>query len=100
MWLTERTVLAVLGSGSPPGGYLDRRLGRRGVAGQQTDEARDPDRPANLWPVAGDWGAHGAFDDRALAHNPLVWASLHRWELTRGGLATIAGALAVCLLRR
>jgi NAD(P)-dependent dehydrogenase (short-subunit alcohol dehydrogenase family) len=78
MWLTERTVLAILGNRIAPG-YLDRRLGRSGVESQQTDGPADPNRPANLWkPVAGDHGAHGAFDERARATNPCVWFSIHR----------------------
>jgi NAD(P)-dependent dehydrogenase (short-subunit alcohol dehydrogenase family) len=78
MWLTERTILAILGNRVAPG-YLDRRLGRSGVQSQQTDEPADRDRPANLWrPVGGDHGAHGAFDDQARASNPLVWWTIHR----------------------
>ena len=78
MWLTERTILAILGNRIAPG-YLDRRLGRSGVDSQQTDEPVDPNRPANLWkPVAGDHGAHGAFDDQARASNPFVWLSIRR----------------------
>ena len=78
MWLTERTILAIVGNMIAPG-YLDRRLGRRGVDSQQTDEPADRQRPANLWqPVGGDHGAHGAFDGQARASNPLVWLSVHR----------------------
>jgi NAD(P)-dependent dehydrogenase (short-subunit alcohol dehydrogenase family) len=41
-------------------GLLDRYLGRNGYRSQQTDQPRDPHRPANLWtPVPGDHGAHG-----------------------------------------
>jgi NAD(P)-dependent dehydrogenase (short-subunit alcohol dehydrogenase family) len=78
MWLTERTVLAIVGNRIAPG-YLDRRLGRNGIESQQTDRPADPDRPANLWePLSGDHGAHGAFDSRARDRNPFVWLSLHR----------------------
>jgi NAD(P)-dependent dehydrogenase (short-subunit alcohol dehydrogenase family) len=54
------------------GGLLDRYLARTGFDSQQTDEPRDPDQPGNLWePADGeggrDFGAHGAFDDRAHA---------------------------------
>ena len=86
MWLTERTILAIVGNMIAPG-YLDRRLGRSGVDSQQTDEPVAPDRPANLWqPVPGDHGAHGAFDARARASNPFVWLSLHRPALLSGFL--------------
>ena len=52
------------------GGLLDRYLARTGFKSQQTDQPRDPDQPVNLWePVDGpdghDFGAHGAFDDKA-----------------------------------
>ena len=55
------------------GGLLDRYLARTGLSSQQTDEDRDPDQPVNLWspadgPGGRDFGAHGAFDDRAHAH--------------------------------
>src|SRR5438067_4521736 len=49
---------------------LDRYLARSGYDSQQTQEAADPNRPANLWqPVAGDHGAHGDFDSRAKARS-------------------------------
>jgi len=86
MWLTERTILAIVGNMIAPG-YLDRRLGRSGVDSQQTDEPVAPDRPANLWqPVGGDHGAHGAFDGQARGSNPFVWLSLHRPTLLSGFL--------------
>jgi short-subunit dehydrogenase len=52
------------------GGLLDRYLARTGFSSQQTNEPRDRDQPANLWePADGrdghDFGAHGAFDERA-----------------------------------
>ena len=52
------------------GGLLDRSLARTGCSSQQTPQPRDPDQPTNLWsPADGrdgrDFGAHGAFDDRA-----------------------------------
>ncbi len=44
----------------------DLYLSRTGYQSQQTDEARDPNSPSNLWePVPGDPGAYGRFDDRA-----------------------------------
>jgi NAD(P)-dependent dehydrogenase (short-subunit alcohol dehydrogenase family) len=55
------------------GGLLDRYLARTGCKSQQTDQPRPDDQPANLWePADGsgghDFGAHGAFDDRAHEH--------------------------------
>ncbi|MGH9009067.1 MAG: SDR family oxidoreductase [Acidimicrobiia bacterium] len=94
MWLTHTTILAIVGNRLVPG-YLDRRLGREGVASQQTDEPADAGRPVNLWePVPGDHGAHGAFDDRSRTSNLAVWASLHRRPLTIAGLGSLAAALA------
>jgi NAD(P)-dependent dehydrogenase (short-subunit alcohol dehydrogenase family) len=98
MWLTERTVLAIVGNRLFPG-YLDRELGRDGVASQQTVEPADRERPTNLWqPLPGDHGAHGSFDASSRDGSRAVWASIHRRALTLAGLgslgvaATIAGA--------
>jgi NAD(P)-dependent dehydrogenase (short-subunit alcohol dehydrogenase family) len=68
------------------GGLLDRYLARTGMASQQTDDPRPEDQAVNLWePADGedghDYGAHGPFDDRALAHSPQQWASQHRRAL-------------------
>jgi hypothetical protein len=50
---------------------LDRFLARKGFDAQQTDEPDAHDRPFNLWdPVAGDHGANGGFDERALTSSP------------------------------
>jgi NAD(P)-dependent dehydrogenase (short-subunit alcohol dehydrogenase family) len=95
MWLTERTVLAIVGNRLFPG-YLDRKLGRDGVASQQTDQAADPERPANLWqPVPGDHGAHGSFDDRSRNESRTVWASIHRRALTIAGLGSLGVAATI-----
>ncbi|MGH9042043.1 MAG: SDR family oxidoreductase [Acidimicrobiia bacterium] len=100
MWLTERTVLAIVANRLVPG-YLDRRLGRHGVASQQTDEPADADRPHNLWePLAGDHGAHGAFDDRCRTASPAAWASLHRRALTTAGLGSLTAGVAAGAFRR
>ena len=100
MWLTGTTIKAIVGNMLAPG-YLDRRLGRTGVSSQQTSEPRDPDRPSNLWePVPGDFGARGAFDDRARSRDPFVWASLHRRAITISGLTTTAGLAVAGLLGR
>lgn len=78
IWVAWPTVRAILANKVAPG-VLDLYLGWRGVAGQQTAEPADPDRPANLWePVPGDHGAHGSFDQRATDHSAMLWLSLHR----------------------
>lgn len=78
------------------GGLLDRYLARTGVASQQTEDAKRQSQATNLWePVDGedgrDYGAHGLFDDRALAHSPQQWASQHRRALSLTAV-TVAGA--------
>lgn len=100
MWLTERTVLAIVGNRLFPG-YLDWKLGRDGVASQQTDEPADPERPANLWqPLPGDHGAHGSFDARSRDGSSAVWASIHRRALTIAGLGSLGVAATIGAARR
>ena len=71
-WVGASTVGTILAN-RVAGGLLDRYLARTGYASQQTGEPRASGRPTNLWePVDGeggrDFGAHGAFDDRAHRH--------------------------------
>ena len=74
--------------------FLDHYLARTGYGGQQTDEPVDEDRAGNLWePVPGDYAAHGAFDSRARAHSPQLWASKNRGWLALAGGAIAAAAL-------
>lgn len=92
------TFMAVLGNRIAPG-LLDRYLARTGYTGQQTDEPDDGDRPFNLWePVAGDHGAHGAFDNRARSWSASFWATTHRAALAAGVAA--AGLAVMASLRR
>lgn len=84
------TLKAIYGNRIAPG-YADRYLAEYGYSSQQTDEPREPGGPDNLWaPAPGDWGAHGAFDDRARASSPQFWASTHA-----GGIALAVGGLAL-----
>jgi NAD(P)-dependent dehydrogenase (short-subunit alcohol dehydrogenase family) len=97
LYVGAPTIQAIYGNMIAPG-LLDRYLGRTGYASQQTSEPEDPDRASNLWhPVAGDHGAHGAFDDRATGHSVEVWAAMHRWWL---GAALLGIAACVCALDR
>jgi NAD(P)-dependent dehydrogenase (short-subunit alcohol dehydrogenase family) len=91
-------VKAILADKVAPG-LLDRILGRTGYRDQQLDEPVDPARRDNLFePGAGEWAAHGRFDDRALDRSALLWVNLHREWL---GLAVGAGtALAGVLSSR
>jgi NAD(P)-dependent dehydrogenase (short-subunit alcohol dehydrogenase family) len=78
-------------------GLLDHYLARSGYDSQQHDGAEDPNRPNNLWqPVAGDHGAHGAFDARASDWSPQLWTSEHRgWVTTAVVALAISGLLAL-----
>ncbi|HEY2378729.1 MAG TPA: SDR family oxidoreductase [Gemmatimonadaceae bacterium] len=83
------TVKAVIGEKLVPG-YIDRRLGRTGYASEQSGEPADPTRPNNLWePVAGPYGAHGRFDDRAKrASAELRLVKLRPWLALAGAALT------------
>lgn len=93
------TVKALIGNKIAPN-QLDEYLARQGYNGQQTDEPRDKSRRDNLWrPVAGDWAAHGRFDDRALNRSIEFWLRTHRrtlaWlagGLTAGAVGLVAAA--------
>ena len=96
-WVGAATAAHHRRATASPAGLLDRYLARTGVSSQQTDDAQPADQPANLWePVDGedghDFGAHGVFDDRAIAHSPQQWASQHRRELLLAGAGLAAGA--------
>jgi NAD(P)-dependent dehydrogenase (short-subunit alcohol dehydrogenase family) len=93
------TVKAIVADKIAPG-LLDRYLARTGYDSQQYDGAEDPNRPDNLWhPIAGDHGAHGAFDTRASSWSPQLWTSEHRDWITTGLIAlALSGILA--LLKR
>ncbi|GAA4131459.1 SDR family oxidoreductase [Actinomadura keratinilytica] len=95
-WVGASTVGTLLADRIIPA-LLDRYLARTGYASQQTDRPRAPTAPANLWEPADDtdgrdYGAHGAFDDRAHGRSPQLWLSRHRRGL---GLAGLAGGAAV-----
>jgi NAD(P)-dependent dehydrogenase (short-subunit alcohol dehydrogenase family) len=92
-WVGGSTAATLLANAVAPG-ILDRYLARTGFSGQQTDEPRDRDQPANLWdpadgPGEPDAGAHGDFDDQAKSRSAQLWASQHH-----GLLAAVAGGLA------
>jgi len=88
------TTKAVVGNNFAPG-YADHYLARNGYEAQMIDEPEDPGRGDNLWgPLAGDRGAHGVFDDRAVSHSVQVALNKERgWFL--GAAAVVAGALAL-----
>jgi len=80
-------------------GLGDWYLSRTGYESQQTDEPRDPERPFNLWePVAGDFGAHGAFDARARDRSWYLEVNKYLRPLALGGVV-LAGGVAALLTR-
>jgi NAD(P)-dependent dehydrogenase (short-subunit alcohol dehydrogenase family) len=91
------TVIAIEGNKLLPA-LGDYYLGKTGVKSQQTGEKDDPNRPDNLYePVAGDPGAHGAFDSRATPSSLELWTDLHRdWVI--GGILACAVAMIVAFL--
>jgi short-subunit dehydrogenase len=97
VYVGRATLKTVAGNKLVPG-LLDHYLASAAFEGQLTDEIADPEQPSNLFePVAGDFGAHGPFDQRARADDWFTW-----WGTRLGpaGLrvAAIAGALAVTAL--
>jgi hypothetical protein len=80
LFIGASTVIVIQGNKLAPG-LGDRYLGKTGYQSQQTSEPADPNRPNNLWsPVDEDqdYGAHGAFDDRARATSLQLWTDTHR----------------------
>ena len=95
------TVKAVVGN-KMAAGYADHYLARHGYDAQQYDGFADPNRPNNLWePVdeKRDYGAHGAFDDRARGRSWQLWADTHRGWLALAG-AGVVSAIGAAVLRR
>ncbi len=85
---------AILGEKFIPG-LLDQYLAHIGYSSQQTNEVVDPERPSNLFkPVAGDHGAHGAFDSRSHDFSVHLWFNTHRFLV---GTVTMGIALGVLL---
>jgi len=93
-WVGASTAATLIMNAVVPG-LLDRYLARTGFKAQQTGRPKDADQPANLWePADGtgghDFGAHGAFDQRAKPRSAQVFASQHHKALL--GAAAAAGA--------
>lgn len=100
LWVGLPTAMTILGERVAPK-LLDLYLGRRGVKSQQTSSG--PRRGPNLFEAqdaSNDAGAHGPFDEKAHAHDPVLWAAVHRKEVVGGLVAAGAVAGAVLGLRR
>jgi len=101
MWVGVSTAYTILGERVAPK-FLDWYLGRTGVSSQQTDQDL-PRWGSNVYEPRDedvDRGAHGPFDDKAHASDPLLWLSMRRRELTAAGLVAGVAALMVGTRRR
>jgi NAD(P)-dependent dehydrogenase (short-subunit alcohol dehydrogenase family) len=77
LWVGWPAVEAIIGTKFLPG-YLDRKLARQAYEGQESKKPIAPGRPDNLYqPLAGDHGAHGRFDSRAIDHSAQLWLVTH-----------------------
>ena len=93
------TVKAIYGQEVAPA-YADRYLAKNAYNGQQTDQPVSPDRPDNLFePVAGDYSAHGIFDNRAknFSVQNTLNLSPYRGVMAFAGAAALVGTLFVGL---
>jgi NAD(P)-dependent dehydrogenase (short-subunit alcohol dehydrogenase family) len=102
-WVGGSTVGTLLGDKFAPG-LLDRYLARTGYKAQQSEQPADPNAPVNLWnPADGsggrDFGAHGAFDAKAVDRSPQVWLSQRHGLLAAFG-GILAGLVGLWLWRR
>jgi short-subunit dehydrogenase len=90
-WPTVKTVAA---SKIAPG-VADRYLARTGFQSQQRDERVENSRRDNLFdPVAGDYGAHGDFDERAKESSLQLALTRNReWLALAAGAGLAAAAL-------
>jgi NAD(P)-dependent dehydrogenase (short-subunit alcohol dehydrogenase family) len=95
VWVGWPTVQTIVGNKLAPA-FADLYLAKNGVESQMTDDELDGEREGNLFePVAGDFAAHGRFDDRARPTSRQLWWTLNRdWFALAGGAAlAAAGAL-------
>jgi NAD(P)-dependent dehydrogenase (short-subunit alcohol dehydrogenase family) len=95
LFVGASTVKAIQGNKIVPS-LGDHYLARTGYQSQQTSQPEDPKRPDNLWkPVDEDrdYGAHGAFDNKARDKSLQLLADTHR-----GLLALVASGIASLLL--
>jgi NAD(P)-dependent dehydrogenase (short-subunit alcohol dehydrogenase family) len=96
-WVGSSTAVTLAGNAIAPG-VLDRYLGRTGFKAQQTEHAKDPNPPVNLWePADGtdghDFGARGIFNHKASDRDAQLWLSQHHGivgAVGSLGLATVA----------
>lgn len=94
-WVGESTVFTIIGN-RLYSRVADWYLAKSGFSGQQDASLKQPMIGPNLYePVAGDHGAHGAFDHRSYRITPQTWAISHRsFTYTIGALAGAAALIA------
>jgi NAD(P)-dependent dehydrogenase (short-subunit alcohol dehydrogenase family) len=97
-WVGASTVATITGERVAPA-LLDRYLAKTGYGSQQTDKGSPLRGPGNLWqplerPDGGDFGAHGAFDERSHPRSAQQWLSRHAATVT-GAAAALAAAAGV-----
>ncbi len=105
-WVGASTVATLMGNAVAPG-LLDWYLSKTGFSSQQTGDPKPEDQADNLFePADGedgrDFGARGAFTDRAKSRSLQQWVA-HRYPqlaAAGGALAVAGGALALALARR
>ena len=91
LWVGGNVVVLLWGNRFFPG-LGDRYLARTGFGSQQTDRPLPADRPFNLWePVAGNQGAHGAFEARAHARSHHFWWNTHPATTAAVAVALLGG---------
>jgi short-subunit dehydrogenase len=96
LWVGWPAVKAILGQRFAAG-LGDWILAREGYAGQFSAEPLPAGRDDNLYaPLAGDRGAHGRFDARAVPWSAQHWANTHRGALALGALAAAGLTAALC----
>jgi NAD(P)-dependent dehydrogenase (short-subunit alcohol dehydrogenase family) len=89
-WVGESTVVTITGN-RVASRYADHAVAKSGYSGQEADWLKERMLPPNLYePVAGDHGAHGAFDSKSLRITPQTWAIRHRGLVRNLGLAVLA----------
>lgn len=93
------TIIAIQANKIAPA-IADYYLGRTGFDSQQTQESVSPGQPDNLFePLAGDFGAHGIFDQAAHEEAATTWLATHKRTNVLAG-AAVFGLLAFALKRR
>jgi hypothetical protein len=98
LWVGLPAAEAILGTRVIPG-FLDRKLAHDAYEGQLERSRGAPLRDNLYSPVPGDHGAHGHFDDRAVAWSAQHWLNTHR--SVAGSIFGLALAgLALALRRR